>query len=1217
MAARLRRLATVGVAAASMGFGMAVVSAGPADAADPTDIVINEMMTKSCAASCAVGYSPVDAAYEFIELYNRGADDIDISGWAFTVGITLDPATNPLNPAGTVRVFPPGTVIHSHQYFVGSSNVSVFNAVSGQTADFAFAGGLSSSGETITIVDQNGAVVESLLYSSASPWPNDPDGKGPSLELRDPSGDPTDGTNWGISATSVGTPHAQNSSFGPAAPSIKDVTASPSRPLPTEDVTVQAKMPRGATATLTYKVMFGNDTPILFKDDAASVGGANDGTYSAVIPHQAAGNLIRYKISATASGATLSYPAAGDSRGYAGVVVRDTSVENSAQLPVLEWFLDDASYNQLARPVCDDVNYTGVITWQGVVYDNSTFRRRGHTSCTDPKPKIEMQLPAGYAIDFNGTVPAASFAEPMSGVVDEFALQDEGYPIPGLGWDNIGDLTDPTVGYLPVRSQRNAAFFGAGTILEEYDGSWRGRKGMNDGAFYKVEAGGFRTYSTAAALLASGDFAKKDPDDTDYTDAWQLTQMLNQGPSATKTAWIWANINVPEMVEYMATTVELRHWDSGGKNFYVFRDASSTGRWQILSWDLDGIFSGGSDTKGDFITPDITGGNKLYKSLFEVPEIKDMYFRRLRTLHDQYLAGNNFVTRFDQLTVGKDADRVLNKSKWGGLSLSSARQKVVNGVQERRNQIAAHTNATEVPTSQSASPNIVINEIHPQPATATGNEEYLELYNPSATEAVDISGWVIKGVGSSDGEWPIPTGTVIPKGGYVVFVSHDSDFRAAYPGNHFIGGQFPGGLSSTGEDIQLKRGGTVVDDVNYTPGTGGWVGPLQATGGPSLELKDPSADNSVASNWALSTNAGTPNAKNTAFGGGGGGGGGGGTGCSAANPSLDRGDTWCYMATGGDLGTAWRAEAYDDSAWPSGPGILGFKNTPLATTVPSTNGRSTYYFRTRVNVANASTLGSATMHAIIDDGAVVYVNGVEAVRNNLAAGTVAFTQKALVDVTGAAENTPVTLNLPINLFKTGTNTIAVEVHNKSNAPGDLGFDADITFGTGGGGGGGGGVVLDYGHSWKYLDTGVDQATAWRATAFDDSAWASGPGSLGFGNTPLGTTLNKAQKRTTYYFRSTVTVGSLPASATLDLLRDDGAVVYIDGNEVARSNMPNGAITFATQASSEITGAAEKNAVTLTLPTAPFTPGTHSIAIEVHQFGNAAGDLSMDARLTLG
>ena len=1215
MTSRLRRLATVGVAAASMGFGMALVTAGPAHAADPTDLVINEMMTKACAASCQAGYTPVDAAYEFIELYNRGPDDIDISGWAFTAGISLDPASNPLNPAGTVRVFPPGTVIHSHQYFVGSSNGTVFTAVSGQTADFSFApSGLSSSGETVTLVDAAGATVESLTYAAASPWPSLPNGLGPSLELTDPFANPTVGGNWGVSATSVGTPHAQNSSFGPPPPNITGVAANPARPLPTDDVTVQATLPKGIAATLTYKVMFGNDVPIAFKDDAGSVGGANDGTYSAVIPHQPAGNLIRYKITANANGTALSYPGVGDTRSYDGVVVRDTSVENSAQLPVFEWFLDDASYNQLARPVCDDVNYTGVITWQGKVYDNSTFRRRGHTSCVDPKPKIEMQLPAGYTIDFNGSVDPSFFAEPMSGLVDEFALQSEAYPVPGLGWDHIGDLKDPTVGYLPVRSQRNAAFFGAGAILEEYDGSWRGRNGMSDGAFYKVEAGGFRTYSTAAALLASGDFAKKDPDDTDYTDAWQLTQMLNQAPSAAKTAWIWANINVPEMVEYMATTVEIRHWDSGGKNFYVFRDASSTGRWQILSWDLDGIFSGGSDIKGDFITPDITG-NKLYKSLFEIPQIKEMYFRRLRTLHDQYLTGTGFQTRFNQLTAGKDADRVLDKNKWGGATLSSRITKVDDGVKERRTQIAAHTNATEVPTSQSANPNVVINEIHPQPATATGNEEYLELYNPSTTEAVDISGWQIKGVGSGDGLWTIPNGTVINKGGYVVFVSHDSDVRAAYGNNLFIGGQFPGGLSSSGEQIQLLRGATVVDDVTYSPGANGWPGPLPATGGPSLELKNPTLDNANPANWALSTNGGTPNAQNTAFGGGGGGGGG--TGCSAANPSLDLGDTWCYMATGGDLGTAWRAEGYDDSAWPSGPGILGFKNSPLATTIPATNGRTTYYFRTKVDVADASTISSATLNAVIDDGAVVYVNGTEAARSNLAAGAVSFTQKALVDVTGAAENTPIPLTLPTNLFHTGTNTIAVEVHNKANAPGDLGFDAELKFNTGGGGGGGGGVVVDYGATWKYLDTGVDQGTAWRAAAFNDGSWASGPGALGFGNTPLGTTLSKAQKRTTYYFRRTFDVTGAVSTATLELLRDDGAVVYIDGTEVARTNMPAGTITFATQASTEITGAAEKNAVTLTLPTAGLTVGTHTMAIEVHQFGNAAGDLSMDARLTLG
>src|SRR5262245_16256187 len=167
MARTLRRLATVGVAVASAGFGLAVVAAGPAHAADPTDIVINEMLTKACAAPtvCAAGYAQTDAAYEFIELYNRGPDDIDISGWAFTAGISLDPTTNPLNAAGTVRVFPAGTVIHSHQYFVGSSNGAVFTTVSGQTADFSFApSGLSSSGETVTLVDAAGATVESLTY---------------------------------------------------------------------------------------------------------------------------------------------------------------------------------------------------------------------------------------------------------------------------------------------------------------------------------------------------------------------------------------------------------------------------------------------------------------------------------------------------------------------------------------------------------------------------------------------------------------------------------------------------------------------------------------------------------------------------------------------------------------------------------------------------------------------------------------------------------------------------------------------------------------------------------------------------------------------------------------------------------------------------------------------------------------------------------------------
>ncbi len=1003
------------VAAAAVALAGVIIIPAPAAHADTADIVINEIM-----------YHDVDpGALEFVELYNRGADAVDIGGWK-----TADSAVLINAPGNRV---PAGTTIPSHEYFLIAGDVAAFAArFPAVTPDLYFVPGsnLSNGGEpTLALLDGADAVIDSAFYDDAVPWPLSPDGGGPSLELVDPFTDNSLGGSWAASTVNQGTPRAQNSVYLAPPPSLQNVAANPFRPNPSQSVTVQATIPLGSTATLTYKVMFGSDVTIPFRDDAPSVGGANDGTFSAVIPGAAAGQLIRYRIEANVGGSPISYPAAGDTRTFDGVVVTDPAL-NAAQLPVLEWFLADASYTSLLRRVCDGVDYPGVITWQGTVFDNSMFRRRGHTSCTDAKPKIEMQLPAGYSIDFNGTLPAGAVtAQAFSGPLDEWALQSEAYPTPGLGWQNIAAISGSPNGYLPVRSQHNATFFGAGAILEEYDGAWRQREGY-DGAFYKVEAGGFRTYATAAQLAASADLDKKNPDDGDYTDAWDLTQVLNQAPSASKTAWIWANINVPEMVDYMATTVEIRHWDSGGKNFYVARDTAGTGRWEILSWDLDGIFSGGSDTKGNFVTPD-TSFNKLYKSLLEVPEITVMFNRRLRTLHDQYLVGNGFVNTFDALTVGRDADRVLDRAKWGGKTLTSSRNKVVTGVQERRTQIAAHTNANEIPTSQAPNMNVVINEIQYNPGSVSGDEEFLELFNPSTTAAVDISGWQIKGVGSSDGLYPIPPGTVIPKGGYVVFTSHDAALRVAYPGNHFVGGQFPGGLGGSGELVQLLDGARIVDEVNYDD-LAPWPTTPDGTG-PSLELKNPTLDNGDPANWAASTNTGTPNAANTAFTSGGGGGGGG--------VVLAFGAPWKYLDTGVDQGTAWRAGGFNDSSWASGPGRLGFQNPGITTTLTRAQKRTTYYFRTTFNVSG--TVASATLNLLRDDGAVVYVNGIEVARSNMPAGTIGFSSKATAEVTGAAETTPVTITLPAAALQAGTNTIAIEVHQIGNAAGDLSMDAEV------------------------------------------------------------------------------------------------------------------------------------------------------------------------------
>ena len=104
-------------------------------------------------------------------------------------------------------------------------------------------------------------------------------------------------------------------------------------------------------------------------------------------------------------------------------------------------------------------------------------------------------------------------------------------------------------------------------------------------------------------------------------------------------------------------------------------------------------------------------------------------------------------------------------------------------------------------------------------------------------------------------------------------------------------------------------------------------------------------------------------------------------------------------------------------------------------------------------------------------------------------------------------------------------------------------------------------------TWRYLDDGSDQGTAWREPDFDDSGWSSGPAELGFEEGDEAT-LKSPDGHITYYFRhefSAANAASVEALA-IELLRDDGAVIYLNGTEIHRSNMPAGDIDYQTLAS---------------------------------------------------
>ncbi len=162
-----------------------------------------------------------------------------------------------------------------------------------------------------------------------------------------------------------------------------------------------------------------------------------------------------------------------------------------------------------------------------------------------------------------------------------------------------------------------------------------------------------------------------------------------------------------------------------------------------------------------------------------------------------------------------------------------------------------------------------------------------------------------------------------------------------------------------------------------------------------------------------------------------------------------------------------------------------------------------------------------------------------------------------------------------------------------------------------------------GTTWRYLDNGTDQGTAWRQPAFTPTGW-KGPqaGQLGYGEADETLPLvsfgpQSANKYITTYFHTTFSVSSLTglSGLTLNVKRDDGVIVYLNGTEVARDNMPAGAVDYLTPAAGVAGDDGQGFIPFLNLPVNLLNTGTNTLAVEVHQNGGGSSDLSFDCRLT--
>ena len=165
------------------------------------------------------------------------------------------------------------------------------------------------------------------------------------------------------------------------------------------------------------------------------------------------------------------------------------------------------------------------------------------------------------------------------------------------------------------------------------------------------------------------------------------------------------------------------------------------------------------------------------------------------------------------------------------------------------------------------------------------------------------------------------------------------------------------------------------------------------------------------------------------------------------------------------------------------------------------------------------------------------------------------------------------------------------------------------------------TLLAAGSAWRYLDNGVDQGSAWRSNSFNDISWKNGAARLGFGGDGEVTTINRTNANgstnITFYFRRAFYVPdpSLVQSLQARLIRDDGAVIYLNGGEVWRDSMPAGPPTFQTLASATIGGAGETTFLVNSLNPTALIAGWNTLAAEIHQVTNTSSDVSFDFELT--
>ncbi len=637
------------------------------------------------------------------------------------------------------------------------------------------------------------------------------------------------------------TPGAENSDGEAAGPNFVLVMKNALQPMEGVNMTISAEVEGADEVNLYYRINFGSEVLVPMVRSGLF--------YNATIPGANAGDLIRWRYTAFSAEGILSksppFRNRDDSPEYYGTAVQNPNVQSNA--PVLEWFIEPRFYSRLlsfVQPV------RGGILYQSVYYDNVAFTLHGQSTLFFAKKSFNIDFNTGDRFRWKPGEPRVKDIDIITNWGDKAKVRQP------LAYEVMRDAGVPTHFAFSVRVQQNGQFFSVADLVEDADERYLERAGLNpDGALYKA----FESYLLVGDIGGDDGMTKKTRKEEPNTDLHDFIRGINR-EGADRWDYIYDNVDLPMTINTLASLVINMQTDMYDKNYYLYRDTGRSDEWAILPWDMDLTFGRDfRDASGGYFDNDLfaTGyteheessdGVSLVESLIDGNvNTRAMFFRRLRTLSDQFLMNDYLEGKLTAQLAVLDSPEIVPSDaqrdfeKWGSwrdgspvpvawdnpdTAVESMAEAIARLRDEwlpaRRLEIAS--NVPDLPAAQSH-PAVMFGTLDDDPASDNQEEEYIELLNQDGV-AVDLSGWTISG----GVNFTIPAGTVIPAGGTLYVSPNAKAFRNRQLSprggeQRFVVSPYSGKLSGEGETIDLfDSEGVLRDSKTFSGGVGGFNG---------------------------------------------------------------------------------------------------------------------------------------------------------------------------------------------------------------------------------------------------------------------------------------------------------------------------------------------------------------------------------------------------------